>query len=280
MRRVAFASAIVATLAAVASAGCTFNGNAFNIPTTTLPIAQSVPENPGLDGMRQWQLALCTPAAYSGCPSTPASYVIEMNGNGDGCVVGFNTATTEAWVSNYGGAQNTFTGTAAMSNDRVANVTLICDPSATTPTNDGNVIAYSSSGGTVWNFNIRIKTNQVCGGNPPPVPTPQPAGPPFTPAPTLPPSPAGQGTATFLVCTDPQCNSCLPADPVPAATCVQTTPATSQMVNCTASYATVTKYSASPACERASPSATSVYYKDTCYKRTAGAMQFVACASN
>jgi len=184
MRSVAFTSAVMAALATIALADCP------PLPTVTLPINQYVPENHGLDGPRLWQLAVCSPATYAQCGTIPASYVIEINGNGDGCDVGFNKDMSFGqWTSAYGGLNTFFSGTASISDDRIANVTLICDPSATTPTADGPVVAYSAQAGTVWNFDIRVKTSVACGGpNPPPPPPPPP--PPFPPGPT-PPTPPG-----------------------------------------------------------------------------------------
>jgi hypothetical protein len=187
MRSVAFTSAVMAVLAGIAMAQCPA------LPTVTIPIDQYVPENHGLDGPRLWQLAVCSPATYSQCGTIPASYVIEINGNGDGCDVGFNTDSSfGVWTDKYGGKNSFFSGASSPggSNDRIANVTLICDQSASQPAADGPVVAYSSQGGVTWNFDIRVKTTAACGGgpSPPSPPNPTPPSPPW-PTPPTPPGP-------------------------------------------------------------------------------------------
>jgi hypothetical protein len=174
----AFALSIVVASGDLANAALSVAGTGIcpNLEYITLPIEQYVPENPGLSGPRRWQLSVCTPRPCSECPATPPSYVIEINANGDGCDVGFNMDTSSGvWTQAYGGLNTFFSGTASITGDRVANVTLICDPAATTPTHDGDVIAYSSQGGSVWNFDIRVKAASVCDPTPPPPPTLPPA---------------------------------------------------------------------------------------------------------
>ena len=204
MRRVLYAAiAAFAVVFTVADAySCTYNGASLaGIPLTNPPlqIPQVVPSDHTLDGIRYWQFSLCTATPYSGC-SQPAGYVVEINGNLDGCDASFVNALSDSWTFNYDGANALFGGQYQNPNDRIANVTLICDPSATTLTpKDPNVNAHPSQGGAVWVFDIVLSSNAVCGG---PVPPPtQPTPPP--PSPTPPPAPTGIMVATFsgLFCT-------------------------------------------------------------------------------
>lgn len=189
MRRVF--SAVVAAFAVAVSAAnaydCSYNGVSLaGIPVTKPPlmIPQVVPTDPSLDSNRYWQLSLCTPQPYQGCSGTAPSYVIEINGNLDGCDVGFNNPLSDNWSSNYGGANALFGGTDTNPNDRIANVTLLCDPTATSLAAVGNVIAHSAQGGAVWVFDIVLKTTAVCGGPSPPSPPPITWPPPPSPPPT------------------------------------------------------------------------------------------------
>jgi hypothetical protein len=184
---------IAATVAVsfAASQSCTYNGQSLaSSGMVTLKMTQSVPENPSLNGDKYWQISLCNPQAYQGCASTPASYVVEINGNMQGCDVGFNTQST-GWTTNYGGANTMFSGTADVTGDRIANVTILCDPSATTLTGAGSVYTRSSQGGAVWWFDVILKSNLVCE-------TPPTAAPPTTSSPTTV-APASVPSAEFVV---------------------------------------------------------------------------------
>ena len=96
---------------------------------------------------------------------------------------GYNNALSEEWTFKYGGANALFGGQWINPNDHIANVTLLCDPSATTLQPVGTVNAHQHSlYYSVWVFDIVLKSNAVCDG---PVPPPTPSGPPIP----TPPSP-------------------------------------------------------------------------------------------
>jgi hypothetical protein len=194
MRRVIVTTLLTVFAGLVAAQECGYNGMDFySIPTTTLMIPQQAPSNPGLNGNKYWQVALCSPQPFAACsPGTQPGNIIEINGAQTSCDSNFiapaSTATT-TWTSMYGGINAIFYGQYSKPNDRVANVTVYCDPN--TPTiaaHSPTVLAYPSpSNPSVWNFNIELKSTYACGGNPP-GPTPNPPGPntPNPPGPNTP----------------------------------------------------------------------------------------------
>jgi hypothetical protein len=180
--RAAIACVAILTAGACVNAALTV-GSTLGCPNfelVTLPIDLVCPEHFIVGGPRRWQFAVCAPQVYTDCPYIPASYIIEIDDyDGLGCDVAFNVdATYGAWAMNYGGLNNFFTGTSSVEGDRIANVTLICDPSFPLPFGDGPVIVHSSAGGSVWTFDIRVKGASVCSQVPPPPSIMPPAPPP------------------------------------------------------------------------------------------------------
>jgi hypothetical protein len=107
----------------------------------------------------------------------------------DGNFIASGGASTTQWSYMYGGINGIFYGTYSRANDRVANVTVYCDPN--TPTiaaGSGTVLNYPSpTDYSVWNFNIELKSVYACGITPLPTtsgPSPDPSrGPPPGPTP-------------------------------------------------------------------------------------------------
>jgi hypothetical protein len=206
MRRVIVTTLLTVFAGLAAAQECGYQGADFySVPTTTLMIPQLAPAVPSLNGNKYWQIALCNPQPFAPCSATPAGNIIEINGAQTSCDTNFIAQSdnpTATWNFMYGGIHTIFYGKYSKANDRVANVTVYCDPSTPSIAAHGaSVLMYSSpTDSSVWNFNIELKSTYACSGNPPPPnPTPNPPAPntpsppgptPYTPPPqpTLPPA--------------------------------------------------------------------------------------------
>jgi hypothetical protein len=151
---------------------CSFRGHTiWDVITTTLDIYQVVPEQQNLNSPKRLQVNLCEPVrAPFGCEQTAPGYIIEMAAGSSfaptTCEVTFTTpVSSDGWLQKYGGANRVFAGTFTNPGDRVANVTLVCDPQAHTLAPTGDMVAHSSQGGSVWTFDIRLITSAICDGN-------------------------------------------------------------------------------------------------------------------
>jgi hypothetical protein len=188
--RCVFVTALLAILTGIARAQeCSSWIDFSNIPTTTMLIPQQSPSSPGLNGNKYWQINLCRPETFSACPSTPGN-VIEINDARTSCdetFIASGGASTTDWSYMYGGINGIFYGQYSTPNDRVANVTVYCDPYAPVTklaAGGANVLAYPSpADNRVWNFNIELKSYYACGT----IPTPHPQYPPITAEPRGPP---------------------------------------------------------------------------------------------
>jgi hypothetical protein len=196
MRRVIVTTLLTILAGLAAAQECGYQGADFySVPTTTLMIPQLAPAVPSLNGNKYWQIALCNPQPFSVCQSTPAGNIIEINGAQTSCDTNFVAQSgnpTATWDFMYGGIHTIFYGQYSKKNDRVANVTVYCDPGTPSIAAHGpSVLAFASpTDSSVWNFNIELKSTYACSGNPTPPSTPNPPGPntpsPGTPSPGTP----------------------------------------------------------------------------------------------
>jgi hypothetical protein len=169
MARSLVVAAIVACfgLAAAESVSfdCSFNGQSLSTAGTISQKASVfAPATPSLNQPQFWQINLCTPTTFTACASTPASYVIMANEDSTSCVVGFNTppATSPTFTALSPGIANiVFTGQVSVPGDHVANVTIQCDPSATTLQLQTPVNARMSPTNVVT-YDIAVTSARVC----------------------------------------------------------------------------------------------------------------------
>ncbi len=166
MRAVVLSSVALLLLAAVAgvhAAGpsCQFNGHDLSgIPDAVLSIPLVQPPSPDETAMN-WQISLCSMDTVTWCSSQSTGYVVAMTSeNGAGqCISAFNNYTSWWAPTLDGGAIATMQAT-VLGAPHYIQVTLACNPSATTLQAIGKVSASSNV------LSMTLATNAICGAAP------------------------------------------------------------------------------------------------------------------
>jgi len=151
------------------------------LSVSSLPIFMWVPTDPSLGGSRTWLFDLCNGQTGGyGCTPSNWGYVVESynqqysNGNNyTACATFFKEpAAGVGWQVRYGGLNRVFEGWYEGSAEfiRFANVTLLCDPGASSPFGVAPVHVWTTAttNNIVWHYDFRINTSVACGKVPPP----------------------------------------------------------------------------------------------------------------
>mmetsp|Transcript_53835 Transcript_53835/g.165636 ORF Transcript_53835/g.165636 Transcript_53835/m.165636 type:complete len:296 (-) Transcript_53835:98-985(-) len=158
------------------------------LSVSSLPIFMWVPTDPSLGGSRTWLFDLCDGGAggYSCVQQNYYGKIVESysqaysgnnNGNYTACPTFFTQPVAGVgWQVRYGGLNQVIEGRYVSPYgdrtdfSRLANVTLVCDPSATSAFGATPVHVWTSAttNDIVWNYDFRINTSVACGKVPPP----------------------------------------------------------------------------------------------------------------
>ena len=139
------------------SGGCP----AYALSNVSVRLPQVVPSDPGMNKDFQWNFQLCRPAVSAACPNAGGAMLFEeeVGAHAPGCAAAFTQ-----WVSQWGPGYGGFNAVLANSfDDRIANVTIVCDPTAVVAIADGPVVAtpVPDQQGK-WHLAIRVNTSAAC----------------------------------------------------------------------------------------------------------------------
>jgi hypothetical protein len=225
-----------------------------------IPVAD--PSAPNQVVVKYWQLSLCELATFGACNQNivPQSYIIEMNANQESCDAGFNNATHDGaeWALKYGGMNKVYYGSYNVLYDRIANVTLVCDPAATTPVASTPAVKTTPDG-YKQQFDLRINTSVACN----------------TPAPTPPPVNADIVVTRF---TQPNCGGAMTNVTFPRGVCARDG-LTSTVRYCSAGVLHVLYFNGSISCSGA-PESAGVLSVGQCYQEPIDGTSFIVTECN